>query len=440
MKRNAAAIALLGVGLGACGSEATGVEAGTGSASSAGGDGRSSGGAVNSGGTAGVGGELGSGGLTGGVTASGGTTHVGGATESGGLTSSGGVTASGGTTHVGGATESGGLTSSGGVTTTGGIGGSGGLTNFGGVAGGPIATGGAPPGGGTGVTGGAAGSGGASGSAGQGPQTCPPSPSPLAAGNHDASLQHDGRTRTYTLHVPPGVTGAEPVALVFDLHGAGGNGLQQRQMSGWEAVADREGFLVVYPDGVDGYWNVDDTCCGTAGSEKIDDVGLIRVMIDTLSGQTCIDSQRIYVSGFSNGGGLAHRMGCDAADVVAAVAPVATDLRTQPCNAVRAISMMEVRGMSDSLEPYEGGVVGPPGGQYISPGAQGSLQLWAEINQCTGTPTIMEEYCESYTECAGGVETDLCSLPDVDHGTYNNWMNFDVASVAWRMFQRQPMR
>jgi polyhydroxybutyrate depolymerase len=211
-------------------------------------------------------------------------------------------------------------------------------------------------------------------------------------------------------------------------------------MSGWDTVADREGFLVVYPDGVDGYWNVDDTCCGTAGNEKIDDVGLLRAIVDELSEATCIDSQRIYVSGFSNGGGLAHRMGCDAADLVAAVAPVATDLRTQPCNPVRPISMIEVRGMSDSLEPYEGGVVGPPGGQYLSPGAQGSLQLWADINQCEGAPMTTEEYCEGYTTCEGGVETILCSLPGVGHGPYDNSLGFDIASVAWMMFERQPMR
>ena len=95
--------------------------------------------------------------------------------------------------------------------------------------------------------------------------------------------------------------------------------------------------------------------------------------------------------------------------------------------------------MADSLEPYEGGIVEPPGGQYDSPGARGSLQLWADINQCTGTPTIIEEYCETCTECAEGVETDLCSLPGVDHGSYGNSLNFDIASVAWRTFQRQPI-
>jgi polyhydroxybutyrate depolymerase len=211
-------------------------------------------------------------------------------------------------------------------------------------------------------------------------------------------------------------------------------------MSGFAGLGDREGFLTVFPDGVDGYWNVDDKCCGTAGKSQIDDVGFMRAIIDKLGADTCIDGKRIYVSGFSNGGGLAHRMGCDAADVIAAIAPVATDLRTQPCNAKRPISMMEIRGMADSLEPYEGGLVGPAGGQYLAVGAKESLRLWAEINQCTDTAKEIEKYCEGHTACGDGVETDLCSLPDVDHAPYSNSLGFNVAATAWKMFQRQPMK
>jgi polyhydroxybutyrate depolymerase len=198
--------------------------------------------------------------------------------------------------------------------------------------------------------------------------------------------------------------------------------------------------LAVFPDGIDGYWNVDDKCCGTAGKEKVDDVGYLRTIITTLSERTCIDPTRIYVSGFSNGGGLAHRMGCDAADVIAAIAPAATDLRTQPCNASRPISMMEVRGMADSLEPYEGGLVGPEGGQYVAVGAKESLALWAEINECTGTATETDEHCETFTECGDGVETVLCSLPNVDHNPYANSLGFDLTGVAWSMFERQPLK
>lgn len=459
--RIAMVIARLGVGLGAglvaCGSETaddTGDLPGTGGGTA------DTGGAPRLGG-AGTGGGAGSGGgmLAGAPASSGGAPlggaqlggiggsevpPTGGATASGGATTSGGTPTSGGATGglvTGGASPGGGAAGSSGATPSGGTTPSGGVTSAGGVTGGTTPQAGASGSSGAGATGGdtAGGASGASGSAGRGPQTCPESLDPLAAGDHPATLQHDGRARTYLLHVPSGVTGTVPTALVLDLHGAGGNGRQQQQMSGWDAVAGREGFLTVYPDGVDGYWNVDDTCCGTAGNEQIDDVGFLRAIVGELGRASCIDRRRIYVSGFSNGGGLAHRMGCDAADLVAAIAPSDTDLRTQPCDASRPISMIEFRGLNDELEPYEGGVVGPPGGQYVSPGGPGSLALWAEINECTGTPATTEQYCETYPECAGGVETTLCSLPGVGHGCYNNALGFNVASVAWSVFERQPL-
>jgi len=269
---------------------------------------------------------------------------------------------------------------------------------------------------------------------------CSPSASGLDVGNTVGTLVHDGRERTYLVYVPEGTDQTNPVPVVMDFHGFLLNGAGQAAFSGWNVLADREKFIVVYPDGIEASWNVDDTCCGTAGSEKVDDVGFVRALIEQLVEQTCVDRKRVYASGLSNGGGFAHRLGCDAADVIAAIAPVATDLRTQPCSPQRPISVMAFRGMSDSLEPYEGGVVGPPGGQYTSPGAKGSLELWRTIDQCTGSPTVIDQYCESYTECAEGVEADLCSLPNVDHIPYNNALNFSIIETAWKMFMRQPMK
>jgi polyhydroxybutyrate depolymerase len=440
--RNATVIALLTIGLGACGSKTTVTGRGAGGESGANtrGGAQGSAGAASSGGVPNMGGRSGSGDATG----------TAGATGSGGGTISGGVTRSGGTTTTGGTTRSGGETGSKGGTARGGA------TNAGGTTGsaGANATGG-ETGRGTSSAGGSTGQLDAGSSrdttpsdasrdaledvyaaADATPQTC--SASQPTPGNLKASLQHGGQSRSYILHVPSGLTGAKPLAVVFDLHGAGGSGSQQQGLSGWDAVANREGFLTVYPDGTGGYWNVDDTCCGTAGTNKIDDVGFVRAIIEKLRAGYCIDSQRIYVSGFSNGGGLTHRLGCEAADVIAAIAPMSTDLRTQPCTPARPISMMEFRGTADSLEPYEGGLVGPAGGQYLAVGAKASLKLWADINLCTGTPTTIDKYCESYTACGGGVETDLCSLPKVDHSPYGNSLSFSVVDTAWKMFQRHP--
>jgi poly(3-hydroxybutyrate) depolymerase len=406
--------------------------------------------AAASGGTA-LGGNSGLGGAapTGGAAASGGAPGSGGASARGGSSGSEGTATTGGTASTGGASSVGGTVSAGGSTSAGGRTGTGGTTRTGGTrgAGGTTGQGGDADAATTSEDGAADGMAADAGAVPKdamasdtAPSTCTASQPAPAAGERTVTMQHGGRSRRYILHVPSGLTTGTALAVVFDLHGAGGSGSQQKGMSGFSSIADQEKFLAIFPDGIDGYWNVDDTCCGTAGKERIDDVGFIRAIIDELSAESCIDAKRIYVSGFSNGGGLAHRMGCDAADIIAAIAPTGTDLRTQPCNAVRPISMMEVRGMADSLEPYEGGLVGPPGGQYDSPGAQGSLALWADINQCTGTPTTIEKYCESYTQCADGVETDLCSLPNVDHSPYGNSLGFNVARVAWSMFKRQPMK
>jgi polyhydroxybutyrate depolymerase len=373
--------------------------------------------------------------LTGGSVGSGGTVGTGGTSvASGGTQTTGGAVATGGATGKGGKTSAGGRTSAGGATDTGGATGRGGRADAGpptkdtaeptedapadavptnkDVAAADVTE----------------------------PQTCPAGLPAPTAGNKKGTLQHGGRSRTYTLHVPSGLAAGKPLAVVFDFHGAGGNGSQQQGMSGWASLGDREGFLTVFPDGVDGYWNVDDTCCGTAGKSKIDDIGFVKAIVEKLGTEMCIDSKRIYASGFSNGGGFTHRIGCDAADVFAAIAPMSTDLRTQPCNAARPITMIETRGMADSLEPYEGGLVGPAGGQYVLVGAKESLKLWAAINKCTDTAKEYEKYCEGHTQCGDGVETDLCSLPGVDHSPYNNSLGFNVAANAWKIFLRQPMK
>ena len=408
-------------------------------------------GGVASGGVATMGGSFGVGGTsaTGGRAGSGGVHGSGGASAEGGRLGTGGATATDGTVSAGGSTGAGGATGTGGVTNVGGATGTGGVTSVGGTTGrdgsadaaasandatmpftdAALSDADALP---KDVA--------ASDTAETAPRTCTASQPAPKAGDSTVTLQSGGRTRSYILHAPSGLNAGTALAVVIDLHGAGGNGKQQQGMSGFSSLADKEKFLAIFPDGVDGYWNVDDTCCGTAGKQKIDDVGFLKAIIAKLSTETCVEAKRIYVSGFSNGGGLAHRMGCDAADLVAAIAPTATDLRTQPCNSARPISMMEVKGMADSLEPYAGGVVGPAGGQYVDVGAKESLKLWAEINQCTSTTTTIETYCESYTQCSDGVETDLCSLPNTDHSTYSNSLGFNVASVVWKMFQRQPMK
>ncbi len=261
-------------------------------------------------------------------------------------------------------------------------------------------------------------------------------PMTLVAGNNRKMLQHGDRMRRHNVYVPASVKADQRVPLVLDFHGNGSNAMQEQNGSGWQQLADREGFLVVYADGVGNGWNVGN-CCGESLAQNVDDVGFAKAMVAAVNGEACIDPKRVYATGISNGAGLAHRLACQAADVFAAIAAASADLVTDPCTPSRPISELSVRGESDTLVAYEGGNTGSTG--WYSPGAKGTLDLWKTINKCTGSPAQQGDYCETYATCDAGVEVTLCSLPRTGHILYDNALSFDVAGNAWEMFKRQPM-
>ena len=265
---------------------------------------------------------------------------------------------------------------------------------------------------------------------------CPTTVKP--PGDHSGSVEFGGHMRTYSVHLPRGYTGREAVPLIFDFHGYGQPISSQQRASGFADLSETENFAVVYPAGVGGSWHVNG-CCGQAAQEKLDEVGAVRAILQRIQSEVCVDPKRIYASGISQGGGMAHHVGCLAADVFAAVAPVSSDLRTDPCMPSRPISELSFRGTADTLSAYEGGPVGPPGGQYQSIGAKPTLERWRTINGCSGTPKVSEQFCETYDQCTGGVEVTLCSIPNGAHALYSNPARFELAKFAWAMFERQRL-
>jgi polyhydroxybutyrate depolymerase len=264
-----------------------------------------------------------------------------------------------------------------------------------------------------------------------------PAKSSYDAGESSVMIMHGGRSRHFSVHVPSSVKAGSAVPLVLDFHGNGSTGSQEESSSGWRAKADSEGFVAAYPDGVGNGWNVGN-CCGEALMNMVDDVGFAREIVKTISENICIDAKRVYATGLSNGAGMTHRLACEAADVFAAIAAASADLVTDPCTPARPISELSVRGLSDTLVAYEGGNTGSTG--WYSPGAKGTLMLWKGIDGCTGDPDTSKQYCETYTQCQGGVEVTLCSLPNTGHVLYQNSLGFNVPDEAWAMFLRQPMK
>jgi polyhydroxybutyrate depolymerase len=110
-------------------------------------------------------------------------------------------------------------------------------------------------------------------------------------------------------------------------------------------VADREGFVTVYPDGLGvlGTWN-GGGCCGYAVQNDVDDVGFVTALLDHLEQALCIDRARVFASGMSNGGIFSHRLACEQSERIAAIAPVAGTLMIESCAPSRSVSVMHIHG------------------------------------------------------------------------------------------------
>jgi polyhydroxybutyrate depolymerase len=248
------------------------------------------------------------------------------------------------------------------------------------------------------------------------PVSCPASV--LAPGETTSTVQVGGVARTFILHVPTSYTGKTAVPLVIDWHSLQGTGAGQEGISGYKALSDKEGFMIAWPNGIDGAWNIG-PCC--TKSSTVDDLGFARAIVEDLKKRACIDPKRVYADGYSMGGGMSHYLACNAADVFAAVAPSAFDLLTdeeEPCHPSRPISVIFFRGTADPLVNYEGGASMPPNGLNVTIhflGAQNTFKKWAELDGCTDTPHDSGDGCSTYNQCKDGVEVTLCTKQGGSH-------------------------
>lgn len=210
------------------------------------------------------------------------------------------------------------------------------------------------------------------------------------AGDYGRSLLSDGRKRTFLLHVPRGWNRQQPAPLVIVLHGGGGNGRKAAALTRFSLVADRHGFVVAFPDGINGHWNDGRNVQSfKSHRENIDDVGFIRLLIERLAQQLNLDSTRVYVTGMSNGAMMCYRLGCDLSDRLAAIAPVcgavAVDL-PDSCSQGLPISVLAINSTEDPFVPWQGGGVGILNKRGSVLSVPASIRFWVERNGCTSEP------------------------------------------------------
>jgi polyhydroxybutyrate depolymerase len=186
--------------------------------------------------------------------------------------------------------------------------------------------------------------------------------------------------RTYVLHVPPGLQ--RPNGLVINLHGSGQSGAVQAALTNYNAVADTHGFVVAYPDGIDQSW-ADGRGASVPDRQGVDDVGFLAALADRLSRDFAIPPGRVFVTGMSAGAFMANRFGCDRADLVTAIAPVAGTLGAGvPCRPSRPVSVLQIHGTADPVVPFGGGPMVGRGGPSEIVSAPALTEMWRSLSGC----------------------------------------------------------
>ena len=201
--------------------------------------------------------------------------------------------------------------------------------------------------------------------------------------------------RSYRLHIPPGYEPERPMPLVISLHGAFSSAKQMERRTGLNRIADRENFLVLYPNGIGRFgflqhWNAGH-CCGKAFKDGIDDVGFISAAVEHISERVNVDCGRIYLIGYSNGGMMAHRLAAEKSSDFAAVAVVAGTIssRADDRSPWRRISSPQVpvpiliiHGQKDDYIPYEGGKATGRKSTHTFYSVKETTDFWVRNNNC----------------------------------------------------------
>jgi polyhydroxybutyrate depolymerase len=215
----------------------------------------------------------------------------------------------------------------------------------------------------------------------------------LKPSDHTRSLEVDGRTRTYLVHLPPNHDGKKAVPVVLAFHGGGSNAQQMVGFCGLNDKADKEGFIVVYPNGTGRLakvltWNAGN-CCGYAQQQDVDDVALVRALLDDLAKVARVDPKRVYATGISNGGMIAYRLASELSDRIAAIAPVGGPMGTAACRPKRPVPVIHFHGTADQFAPFKGGKGEKSLSQTDFYSVEHSVRAWVKANGCKEEPVVV---------------------------------------------------
>lgn len=264
-------------------------------------------------------------------------------------------------------------------------------------------------------------------------------------------MNYDTTARNFLVHFPPGLTSTPNLPVVINMHGLGSNGAQQEFYSRMDETSDANGFIVVYPNGLNNSWN---SGFAPPYNSKPDDVGFISKIIDTLYQLYNIDLTRVYACGMSNGGFQSYRLACDLENRIAAVASVTgavSDLIALNCVLSRKVPVMQIHGTADPLVPYAG--------ETGIKSTEETINFWLGMNSCNSAhdtvfyPDIDVNDSSTvqrirYATCGSGTEVLFYKIIGGGHTWPNAYLDFiygptnrdfDASQEIWDFFNRYTL-
>lgn len=267
---------------------------------------------------------------------------------------------------------------------------------------------------------------------------------PHKVGDDTLSIHSGGLSRTFIVHLAPSY-GNQPQALVINYHGYQNTALRTAQRTNMGVEADRAGFILVFPQGVDNppSWNAGVGAFGPTGDA--DDVQFTRDLISYFEHNYCVDAHRIYVTGYSLGGGMAYRIACALSSQIAAFATVAGAFYRIPggCNPSRPLSVLEIHGQADQYAPYDGNT-------YMGMAAvQTYLNFWLAHDKCNLSSKVIFQKADvtglEWSHCANGTVIEHYRISDGGHvwpgsnptlGIGYNSHTIDASVVIWNFLSQ----
>jgi polyhydroxybutyrate depolymerase len=260
----------------------------------------------------------------------------------------------------------------------------------------------------------------------------------------DPALSAGAKRRGYRVHVPTGYRPGRPEPAVLLFHGNGGTAADLDDVSGLSELADRRGFLAVYPHGLSvgagrPFW-------ASSGRVElgIDELRFTADLLDDLQARFCVDPARVSAAGFSAGGGVTARVACELASRVAAVAAVAAGLFTEAaeCRPSRPIAVLSMHGTADEVLPY-GGQAASVASPLPLPALPTWLAEWATRDGCSGDPAVFLDTAEvtgvRWNGCRDGTEVVHYRINGGGHQAPRAIAGRPFAEVVWDFFAAHPL-